>query len=246
MFDFNFSNLQRFTLPSGITSSDTTVVVPDTVADDIDAALPSSGGRYPLLISQTAIPSPGDKIEIVYVTAVDTVNDQLTVGRGQDGTTAQDWASGATAQNAITAGSLAAMATERRAVTHPQIACLEAEKLISAVTLGDKTEIVIPDGYDAWVWLLHLIPINLDLGGLSTDSFRLNIGTTDGGSEVSANDLFLGVSQVGERLYGYAPNDNVRGRGRFYIENVEAGDANTADLRVIAEVLMIPSSKTGV
>src|SRR5487761_26424 len=100
---FIFANNVNTTLNGGITASATTITLSSTAG--LPASIPA-GEYFAVTLNDAATQSV---FEVVYASAISGAN--LTVIRGQEGTTAQAWLSGDYAYASATAGILGSFTT---------------------------------------------------------------------------------------------------------------------------------------
>lgn len=244
-YDFVFGNVSRFELGADAADNSLVLSVPNTAASDVADAL-LNGTRYPLILAGQVVIEPGINYEIVYATAADKTNDTITVERAREGTTAQAWPGGTVCQNAVTAGAMNALRTDRRATDLFQIECLEGESLLDATTFESEVEVVVPDGYRAWSWILHLIPVSLDLGGASSASVNVSLGTSSLGNDITTGAGYSNITKEGDRHWQYMTDNRIGTNDRFYAwVTGRDTDSVTNSLRVVLEVLMGPEGKSG-
>jgi len=217
-YDFVFANAQRFETPSETTDNAVTMDAPSAVVTAFADAL-SNGGRLPLVLADSAVITPNTTFEVVYVTDVDTGAGTLTITRGEEGTTPQTWPAGTVAQNALTSGALNTLKSD---VGGWRETVLAANAVMDLSADKDDEEVVIdiPDGLVFFPWTISWLFKDLTLkSGFSDVSPQVNVGSTSGGSEISASATANGIdsTNVGNRVWSYLGDNSTAVSDAIYI-----------------------------
>ena len=125
-----YSNAVDTTLSAPLTDSATTA----TLTDGSGLNAPT-GGDYELLVLEDS-----DSIEIVRITA--RTDNEITITRAQEGTTAKSWPSGARAFSGVTAGTLEGLLTNQTTQTNSLALGGASVTTTASVSIGPSAEAI--------------------------------------------------------------------------------------------------------